>query len=220
MVAKRVGAVLRVIDFLHQPGMDDRNVVRIEVVVDVDLPVAIDVVIAALGHLQIGEGKFFGKLRDITEEYRKRGSVCVEIDEQKLLPGFQSQRHHAHGGAIEKRDAIHFGRANQLAIQRVRPAVIGALKHMTAAFALSNWSGAMPANVAEGAENPFFVADNHHRLSRHIRSEKRFWIGHGARRAVHIATRLAERADPLPSTVKDAIFLYLQNSRISIKTRG
>ncbi len=56
----------------------------------------------------------------------------------------------------KKLDAIDFGRADQAAIERVRPAVVGALQDMLAAGTLRDGSGTVAADIAEGAKlRPF-----------------------------------------------------------------
>src|SRR5260221_8197660 len=57
IIAIGVGAIVGVIDFAHQTGMGDGNVVALEIVVDVHLPVAVDDVVAALNGLQSGKLK-------------------------------------------------------------------------------------------------------------------------------------------------------------------
>ena len=49
VVAKGVRAVLRVVDLAHQAWMRDRDVIALQIVVDIHLPVATDHVVAALG---------------------------------------------------------------------------------------------------------------------------------------------------------------------------
>src|SRR5882757_5430084 len=52
IVTKRVRAVLCVINLAHQAGMRDRNVVALQVIIDVNLPIAVDHIISALLRLQ------------------------------------------------------------------------------------------------------------------------------------------------------------------------
>ncbi len=68
IVAKRFRAVLRVIDFTHQPRMRDGDVVALEVVVDVNLPIAIEHVVAALHAPQPFKLKPARLLRNLAEK--------------------------------------------------------------------------------------------------------------------------------------------------------
>src|SRR5205823_1969638 len=71
IVAEGIRAVLRVVDFLHQAGMRDGNVIALEIVVDVNFPIAIDDVIAALGKLQTLELETLRLLRSLAEVWRQ-----------------------------------------------------------------------------------------------------------------------------------------------------
>src|SRR6266700_368277 len=67
VVAEGVGAIFRVIDFLHQARMRDGNVIALEIVVDVGFPVAVNDVISALGKLQTFKLKTARLLRNLPE---------------------------------------------------------------------------------------------------------------------------------------------------------
>src|SRR5262249_41090155 len=88
IITERLGAVVRVVDFAHQAGMRDGNVVALEIVVDVDLPVAVDDVVPALGEMESFELEAARLLRDLAEESAERLSAHVEIHEDKLFPNF------------------------------------------------------------------------------------------------------------------------------------
>src|SRR5580692_3488593 len=106
--------------------MRDGDVVALEIVIDVNLPIAIDDVVAALDGLQALEleaASLFGNFAEIGGE---RLGVGIEVDEDELFPGFETQRKHAHGAAVEEFDTFNVGSANQPAIKRVRPAMIAA----------------------------------------------------------------------------------------------
>src|SRR5208282_5775591 len=160
IVSISVGAVLRVIDFAHQAGVSDGNVVALEIVVDVNLPVAVDHIVAALDGLQAFELEAAGLFGNLAEGDEKRLGVWIEVDEDELLPSFQPQRHHAHGAAVEELDAFDVGRADEAAIERVSPAVVAAAENIFAAAALRDRAGAVAADVAEGAQRALLVAHN------------------------------------------------------------
>src|SRR5207253_11396396 len=50
--AEGVRAILRVIDLLHQARMGNGDMIALQIVIDIDLPVAIDDIVATLGKLQ------------------------------------------------------------------------------------------------------------------------------------------------------------------------
>src|SRR5437879_7038816 len=72
IVAEGIRAVLRVVDFLHQAGMGDGNVIALEIVVDVNFPIAIDDVITALGKLQTPELETLCLLGNLTDRKSTR----------------------------------------------------------------------------------------------------------------------------------------------------
>src|SRR5881628_2425717 len=115
----------------------------------------------------------------------------IEIHKDELLPGFQAQRHHAHGGAIEELDTVNIRRADEAAIERIGPAVIPAAQDIFAAAALRDGSGAMPADIAEGAQRILLIADDYDGLAGDLSGEKGFRIGDGALSAVEVAAGLA-----------------------------
>src|SRR5690348_2255654 len=123
--------------------MGDGDVVALEVVVDVDLPVAIDDVVAAFGELQAGKSKAAGLLRNFAEESGEWFGVRIKINEDELLPGFAAQRNHAHGRTIEELDAVNIRCADEAAVESVGPAVIGAAENISRAAALRDGAGAM-----------------------------------------------------------------------------
>ena len=131
----------------------------------------------------------------------------------------QAQRHHAHGAAVEELDAFDVGRADQAAIECVRPAVIVAAQNIFAAAALRDGAGAVAADVAEGAERALLVANDDDRFADDVGGEKSFGIGDGALCAVHFAARRVERADELPGATEDAGFFSVENSGIGVELR-
>ena len=67
IIAESVGAILGVVDFLHQAGMGDGDVIALEIVVDVDLPIAVNHVVAAFGKLETFELETLRLLRNRAE---------------------------------------------------------------------------------------------------------------------------------------------------------
>src|SRR4029077_1533953 len=106
------------------------------------------------------------------------------------LPSLQSQWHHAHRAAIEELDAFHIRCPDQATIQRVGPAVILAAQHVFAAAAQGDWSGSMPAHVAEGTKRSLCITNHDDRLAHHVSGEKTFGIGDRTRGAIYFAARL------------------------------
>src|ERR1700676_1479787 len=197
--------------------MRDRNVVALEVVVDVNLPVAVQHVVAPLHAAKACKLESARLRRNRPENGRKRLRFQIKIDENELFPRLQPQRHHTHGAAVEELHDLHIGRANQPTIERVRPAVIAATENIFAAATLRDGPSAVAADVAEGSQRPFLVAPDQSRLAGHLRGKKRFRVGEGALHAVYFAASLAQRSNKLPGTAKNMFFLNLQNRGVNVK---
>src|SRR5439155_13182346 len=148
-----VRAVLCVIDFFHQAGMGDGNVIALEVVVDVDLPVAVDDVVAALGKFQSFKIEAAHLSRNFAENFFERLGVVVKIYEDEIAPSVEAQRKHAHGAAIEKFDALDVGRADEFSFEGVSPAMVLAAHDVLAAAAERDGTSTVAADVAEGAQS-------------------------------------------------------------------
>src|SRR5947207_14543405 len=101
--------------------MRDGNVVALEIIVDVNLPVAVDDVIAALREVQALELEAVGLLRDLPQVGGKRLGLKIEVDKHELAPSFAAQRHHADGGAIDTVGAIDCRRTNHAAVEGEGP---------------------------------------------------------------------------------------------------
>src|ERR1700738_4011389 len=104
--------------------MRDGNVIALEIVVDIHFPVAMDHVVAPPGKLQSPKLETARVFRDVSEIGEKRLGGAVKIDEDESFPGFDAQRDHPHGAAIEKFEALHIRSPDQSPVQSVRPAMV------------------------------------------------------------------------------------------------
>ena len=134
--------------------MQVRNVIAaVEVVVDEDLPVAVQAVRPALEEVQRAEIERRNSLHQPAQEIRQGRGFRIEVDEDELLPGF-----HAHGQqsvlrAIEGADAFELRRALQRAVQAVAPAVIRTAQDAGRALLFGHdGGGMMAADVVERAQ--------------------------------------------------------------------
>src|SRR5215471_2123626 len=199
--------------------MNHGDVVGVEIIVDIDLPVAVDDVVAALGKRQVFELEFARLLRNVAEKFGKCRRLRIEVDKDELLPGFAAQRDHAHGGAIEEFHAVDFGRADQAAIERVSPAVIGAVQNLLATRALGDGSRTVTADIAEGAQGPRFVARDDYRFAGYIECEICFRVSNRALHSLQCTAALAQRANELPGAAEDALLLKAEHRWIGVVAR-
>src|SRR4029077_10926649 len=174
---------------------------------------------AALGKRQALELEFARLLRNVAEKFGKSRRLQIEVDEDELLPGFAAQRDHAHGGAIEKFHAVDFGRADQTAIERVSPAVIGAVQNLLATRALGDGSRAVTADIAEGAQRPRLVACDDPGFAGYIECEICFRVSNRALHSLQSAAALGQRANELPGAEEDALLLKAEHRRIGVVAR-
>src|SRR5689334_4828041 len=157
--------------------MRDGDVVALEVVVDVHLPVAIDHIVATLDETQSCKLKASRLFRNLAQKSGKRLGGEVEVDEDELFPGFAAKRDHAHRGAIEKFDAFDVGRADEPAVQSVCPAVIGAAKNIFRAAAKGNRSRPVTADIAECSQRALLIPDDDDGFAGDVGGEKSLRVG-------------------------------------------
>ena len=134
--------------------MRGRQVVAFQVVIHVDLPVALDYIIAPEGVPQAihGAADGGGLLRDRPHHLRQRRRVRVHVDEDISSPDLRPEFRQADRRAIPLGDSFEFGRAMQTAVEAVRPAVIRTLDHRPGALSGAQLRAAMAADVGKRAK--------------------------------------------------------------------
>ena len=154
IVAERFDAVLSVIEQAAEAGVGRRKVVALEVVVDIDLPVALDDVIAAAGEFQLADGA--AHLRNLggngAEHLGERRGLRVLVDEHERTPGLHLELRQADFGTVPIFHALEFGLAQQAAVERVGPGVIRAADRGRLAPPFGQQGAAMAADVGERAQ--------------------------------------------------------------------
>src|ERR1700682_6249570 len=103
-----------------------RNVISaIEKIVDEDLPVAMDVVGAAVEEVQLADSQRRDAFDQSSEEFLQGRSMRVEVYEDETLPYLDANRHQAVLSAVEVFYTLELGHAFQRSVQTVVPTVIG-----------------------------------------------------------------------------------------------
>src|SRR5579871_3410532 len=116
-----------------------RNVIAaIEVVVDEHLPVAMNVVGAAIEIVQLADAQRRDSLDQASEKFRQRPGMAVEIDEDKTFPGFDANRYQPVLPAIEILHAFELRHAFQGAIESIIPSVIRTMQQRRHSAGLRN----------------------------------------------------------------------------------
>src|SRR3954454_17231222 len=105
--------------------MDDRDVIALELVVDVDLPVAVQLPLFARGEAIAAEVV----AHDRAEEFGERGDIVRDRDEEQVAPLLDAELRQARFPEILH--AVELGGAEERAVEVVGPPVIAALQDGT-----------------------------------------------------------------------------------------
>src|ERR1700682_426604 len=203
--------VLRVLDDAAQFLVGVRDVVAaVEIIVDVDFPIAIERVDAAIEVLQfLRELERRDESWDGAKELAKRRGLRIEVDEDEIFPGFDTDRDESVLRAVEIADTIELDHALKGAVNAVGPAVIGTAKLLGAAVGLRyDGGGMMAANIVERAELRVLATDDDNGLAGNIRGEERT-----------LFANLIQATGDLPGFSKNGRELQFVNARIAIPRR-
>ena len=207
-VVHRDGLELLEVDGRVEARMDPGDVVALDEVVDVDLPVRVEH--QALGAIRLeGLDGFVGKDADRVAEVREQRFDGVDGDEQQPAPLVDTDRLQRPIGHVEVGVLAEPRRALQGAVEAVDPVVVGALDRlaMPAAF-LQQPCAAMDAHVSKGMEHAVVGADDEHLRTGNFSSDVVAGCGDVRR-----------RAEQLPRPPEDAFALRLMNRRVAVEPR-
>ena len=166
---EQLGVVSTVIEHPRQPGMHDRQVIALEEVVDVDLPVAGHLPGVASRIAQRGQIERGDALDDAAIDLVEARRVVAQCNEHESLPFPHPQRRQADVPDVEICGILHLRCAEQLPLLVVEPAVVLAAHRVhAAATAMSERTRAVPADVREGAQHPVTASQQQHRRSGHL----------------------------------------------------
>jgi len=182
----RLDGVGVVVDFTIERRVDARQVVALQIIVDIGLPVAVHVVGAALGKLHAAKGELLGLDGQFAQTFAQRAGLGIEIDENEVGPFFDANRDEPEVFGIKIFDTIEFGGDEQSAVEAVGPAVVAAAEEFPVSAAGGGIAGAMPADVIKATENAIFAAGDEERLSDEVEGK----VVAGARGLVRVADNL------------------------------
>lgn len=148
-------------------------IAAVEVIIDVDFPVAVEVVRATLEKTQRIQPQRSDAFNEAGKKMRKRFHLRMQIHEYKILPSFDSDGDESVLSAIKVADAVKVRCSFERAIDTVGPAVIGAAEIGGAAGGFSDdRCSVMAANVKESAKHAIGAARDEQRLAEKIRGEE------------------------------------------------
>src|SRR6202795_1531519 len=205
----RLDGVGVVVDFAIERRVDARQVVSLEIVVDIGLPVAVHAVGAALGKLHAAERELLGMGRQLAQRLAQRAGLGIEIDENEVEPFLDANRDAAEVFRIKIFDAVEFGRDEQSAVEGVGPTVVAAAEKFAVSAAGGGGAGAMAADVMEASKNAVVAASDEERLSDEVKGK-----------VVARARGLAHVADDLPGGGEQPGLFVLKSGRAEIKRCG
>ena len=202
------GLELREIDHRMEARVDAGDVVALDEVVGVVLPVAVHL---ELGLAHLGEGLdriVFHRLRQAAEGVDQRRRARIEVREHQSAPGLDPDRHQAVVFLPEPVRLAEIRRALQVAGGIEHPAVIAAAQHAAMAVpVVQQLRGAMRAHVVEAAQAAVAIADYKEPIARYFGCGVVAGVGQVARRTDQLpfaredlaAFRLVDVALPIPA---------------------
>src|SRR5262249_38679514 len=138
----------RDVDDLREPRVGDRAVVALEEVLADDLPVRLDVELAAEAELEAVEveAQACEELRERAQRVGERACIGVGVDEHERAPGVDLEAGEAELVVVEAGLELGARGGSQTAVEAVRPRVVGALESLAAPLAARDRKAAVPAH--------------------------------------------------------------------------
>ncbi len=207
VVAEGLDPVLVVVDLLEQARVRDRKVIALEVVVDVHLPVASDVVVAALDQPHPAEViTRGGDLRRYgADPISQRRRIRIEVRKDERPKGIHANRDETEVRLVEILGALHLARGLEAPVQSIDPAVVSALKGFAVAARRHHLRRAVPADVVEAAQLSVLSVGQENRLVEDVRGLE-----------VTDAGELARMRHELPAGGEDPIRLAREDGRVEV----
>ena len=160
----QLGVVGAIVEHFGQPRMHVRQVVALEEVVDVDLPVARELVAVAAQVAHRGQVDRRDAFGDAGVDLVERRHVVAQRHEHQALPFVHAQRRQADVLDLEVAGVLHLRRAAQLAGEGVGPAVVLAVQRLGAlAVAQRERPRAVAADIWKCAQHAVLPAHQQHR---------------------------------------------------------
>jgi hypothetical protein len=195
------------VQFPVQSRMDARQMVALQVVINVCLPIALHVIRAALEEFHFREWEFVSLPGQLTQRLKQWCRPRIKIHEHEIEPFFGSYRCQRKVLWTKPLDAFDLSGTDQRAIEVIRPSVICAAKQLARPATLSGRTGAMAAYVIETSQLLIGSADKQQRFARHFGCE----VVSGIR-------YLAAVSHDLPGSGEDLFFLGSEYFRIGVNS--
>jgi hypothetical protein len=195
--------------------MSDRHVVALEVVVDHDLPVGrlvvlgVVVVQPVVGELlEWARQVALQQRKDAREPGRERLGVRVEVGEDQATDDLGPHREEAQLGLVQARDRAALGSADELAVEVVGPAVVGAAERLLLAGPGDQPGATVPAGVDVGADLAGAGADHDDLGGAEPADDPRAGVGH-----------VGLVGHDLPGAAEDQLLLEREHAGVGVVPR-
>src|SRR5713101_2406197 len=141
--------VSAVIQFAIQSGMHTRQMIALQIVIHVRLPIAVHLVATPLKKLHLREWMSPGLLRQTAHAGIQRFCIVVQIHEYQVGPLCDADRAEREMLRPERLNPFELSRTNELPIEAISPAVVAAAKYFSRATSLGRRPRPMTAYVME-----------------------------------------------------------------------
>src|SRR5579864_3664382 len=138
----------------------------IQIIVDVYLPVAMNVISSAIEIVELADAERSDALHQATEKLLQRRRLRVEVHKDETLPGFHPDRNQTILRAIKVLHSLELRHAFERSVEAIFPTVVWTLQHhRLAAWLRHHRGGVMTAHVVESAKRAIASAHHNYRLS-------------------------------------------------------
>ena len=160
-ILQRIGLEAAEVDLGVEPGMDRGDVIALDEIVGIGLPVAGDL---ELDLLQAGEALHrirLGQLRQRAQAVGQRLGLEIEIDEEQPAPFADLDRQQRIILLVEPGGLAEGRRGPQPPVGAIDPAVVFAAQHLAMARAvIHEMPGTVAAEIVEAPQGPLAIADD------------------------------------------------------------
>src|SRR6201997_1817430 len=125
----------------------------VEVIIDVDFPVAANVISSAVEVMQLADAERRNALYQTAEEFLQRRGLGIEIYEYEALPSFHPDRNQTILSPIKVLHSIELRHAFERSVQTIFPTMVRTLQHRRLTARLrDDGRSVVTAHVVEGAQ--------------------------------------------------------------------
>ena len=145
-----------------------RNVVALEIVIDIHFPIRVDQVLASFDLAQAVEIQMLCLIWNIPQHLLKRWRRPVQVDECEGSPGFSADWNETEIVLVKVFHSVEFRRFQEFAVKTVEPAVILALQGFAIPTSMCDHARAVTTYIVKCADFIIQTADEDDRYAVNI----------------------------------------------------